>query len=50
MRIRYRSDVTSDMRVTVHSDAGDVVHQIVGGPAEIGRREWTEFVIEKYSS
>ncbi|MCR4331285.1 MAG: head-tail adaptor protein [Sulfuricaulis sp.] len=49
LRMRYRSDVTSDMRVTVHGSA-DVVYQIVGGPAVIGRNEWLEMVIERYSS
>lgn len=49
-RIRYRSDVTSAMRVTVHWDSGDVTYQIVGGPATIGRKEWTELVLERYSS
>ncbi len=47
IRTRYRSDVTSDMRVTVHGDA-DVLYQIVGGPAMIGRKEWLEMVCERY--
>lgn len=50
VRIRFRADIDPSMRVTVHGDGGDVVMQIVGGPAEIGRREWTEFILEKYSS
>lgn len=50
LRMRYRADVTSDMRVTVHGET-DVVYQIVGGPAEIGgRKKFLELVIEKYSS
>lgn len=49
LRMRYRSDVTSDMRVIVHK-ATDAIYQIVGGPAVIGRNEWLEMVIEKYSS
>lgn len=48
VRIRYRSGITSDMRVVVHG-ATDRTMQIVGGPAEIGRREWTELVCEEYS-
>jgi head-tail adaptor len=49
VRIKYRADITSDMRVTIHG-ATDRVCQIVGGPAEIGRREWLEMVVEQYSS
>lgn len=55
VRTRYLKRITSDMRVIVHakdSAAGeqDVVYQIGGGPAEIGRREWTEFAIKAYTS
>lgn len=44
-RIRYRSDVDSSMRV---DDDGQVL-QIVGGPAELGRREYLEFMAERIS-
>lgn len=47
--IRYRPDVTSAMRITVHRQV-DAVYQIVKGPTEIGRRRWTEFIVEKYTS
>lgn len=48
--IRWRSDVDSSMRVTVHGDS-DVDYQIVGGPAEIGgRKGYIEMVIERVSS
>ena len=47
--IRYRSDVDSSMRITVHGDT-DVVYQIVGGPAMLGRKEWLEMMFERYSS
>lgn len=52
IRFRYRSDVNSSMRILVHgaSGAADRVMQIVGGPAEIGRRERTEVVCEEFSS
>lgn len=50
IRFRFRADVDSSMRVIVHWDTGDVVHQIVGGPATIGRKEWTEVVTERISS
>lgn len=49
-RIRWRSDVDSSMRVTVHGDS-DVDYAIVGGPAEIGgRKGYIEMVIERVSS
>lgn len=50
LRMRWRADIDSSMRVTVHGDT-DVVYQIVAGPAEIGgRKERLEMVLEKYSS
>lgn len=50
VRIRYRADITSAMRVVLHGDS-DVVYQIVGGPAEIGgRKRGLEMVLERYSS
>jgi len=50
IRIRWRADITSAMRMIVHGDA-DVLYQIVGGPAEIrGRKTMLEMVCERYSS
>lgn len=50
MRIRWRPDVDSTMRIVLHG-ASDVVYQIVGGPAEIGgRSRMLEMVCERYSS
>jgi SPP1 family predicted phage head-tail adaptor len=50
VRIRYRNDIDSSMRVTVHRDTA-VLYQIVGGPAQIGgRKQMLEFVIERYST
>lgn len=49
LRMRYLHGVTSAMRVTLHGDT-DVIYQIVGGPAEIGRRQWLEMTIEQYST
>lgn len=50
LRMRYRDDVDSTMRVIVHGDA-DVYYSIVGGPAEIaGRKGAMEMVLERYSS
>lgn len=48
VRMRYRSDVTSDMRILRVSQS--TYYQIVGGPAMIGRKQWTELTVEKYSS
>lgn len=48
--IRYRTDIDSSMKITVHYDNVDVDYQIVGGPAMIGRKDWLEMVCEKYSS
>lgn len=49
VRIRYMRGLSSDMRIVVHNEV-DEVFQISGGPAEIGRREWTEFTIRAYTS
>jgi head-tail adaptor len=51
VRIRYLRGLTTDMRVIVHREPdADQVYEISGGPAEIGRREWTELTIRAYSS
>lgn len=49
LHIRYRPDITSDMRIVMH-DESDKVYEISGGPAEIGRREWIELTIREYST
>jgi head-tail adaptor len=50
LRMRYRNDIDSGMRVTVHGDS-DVVYQIVAGPAEIGgRKQYLEMILEKITS
>lgn len=46
IRIRYRTDVDSSMRVTVHRD-GDTIYQIVGGPAVLGHKEGIELLCER---
>lgn len=60
IRIRYRDDVASNMRVLIGrrlrgSDGNAAWHtdreaQIVTVPAEFGRREALEFMIEDYTS
>ncbi len=46
IRMRYLAGITADMRVII----GDRVLHIVSGPAEIGRREAIELIVEQYSS
>lgn len=45
VRIRFRDDLTGDMRFVL----GSRIMQIVSGPAELGRREGLEFMVEEYS-
>jgi head-tail adaptor len=49
VRIRYRAGVTAAMRIVLHGSTDETL-QIVGQPAELGRREWLEFVVERASS
>lgn len=42
VRIRYRTDITSDMRLVI----GGVNYRIIAGPAELGRREGLELMCE----
>lgn len=46
VRMRYRSDVTPDMRFVL----GSRVMQIVAGPAELPVRDGLEFMVEDYST
>lgn len=55
LRLRFRDDLTPSMRVQLLKKVGDVwevvrTMQIVAGPAELGRREGVEFMVEDYSS
>lgn len=45
LRIRYRTGLDASMRVV----AGDRVMSIISRPATVGRRQWTEFMVEDYS-
>lgn len=49
IRYRYRTDVNSTMRLRIRGPV-DRVLQIVGGPAELGRHEYSEVVAEEISS
>lgn len=42
-RFRYRDDIDSTMRILLEGET----YEIVGGPAELGRREYTEVVCER---
>lgn len=46
VRLRYLSGLDSSMRVI----RDGVAYNIVGGPSEIGRREWHEMVVERYAT
>jgi len=58
VRIRYRAGITPDMRVLVGRNLKDAegqpywqtgrTAQIITEPAEIGRRQWLEFMVEEY--
>jgi len=51
VRMRYRADIDSSMRITVYGDGTSEVLQIVGGPAAInGRKQFIEMVCERISS
>jgi head-tail adaptor len=46
IRIRYLAGLAADMRVIIDTR----VHQIISGPAMLGRREAMEFMVEEHSS
>ena len=46
VRMGFRTDVTADMRFV----DGDRVMQIISAPAELGRREGLELMVEDYSA
>ena len=49
VRIRYRSDLDSSMRLVIWRPDPEV-YEVVGGPSEIGRHEYSEIVVERISS
>lgn len=51
VRMRYRDDIDSSMRITVYGDGANTVLQIIGGPAPIaGRKQFLEMMCERISS
>jgi len=52
VRMRYRTDIDSAMRMTINRPT-PVVYQIISGPAELtqyGRHGWIEFMVERSST
>jgi SPP1 family predicted phage head-tail adaptor len=49
IRMRYRSDVTSDMRL-VHISRGNRLMKIIAPPVEMGRRQGLEIMAADYST
>lgn len=49
VRMRYRSDIDSTMRLIINRPE-PIVYQIVAGPAELGNKDGIEMVVEKYST
>lgn len=49
VRMRYRTDIDSSMRLTINRPDA-TVYQIVSGPAELGSRDGLEVIVERYSS
>lgn len=49
VRYRYRTDVNSSMRIRISGPVERVLN-IIAGPAELGRHEYSEVVCESVSS
>ena len=50
VRMRWRDDITSEMRITIFRDSA-IVYQIIGGPANVGeRKQKIEMLCEEYSA
>jgi head-tail adaptor len=53
IRMRYRDDIDTAMRVRLKTDGEDIIYQIIGGPSTValeGRKTLIEILCEKYSS
>lgn len=48
VRACYNADIDSSMRIFRFKNS--LYYQIVGGPAELGRKDGIELVVERYSS
>jgi head-tail adaptor len=49
IRLRYRTDIDSEMKVVVHGDS-DETYGIIGGPSMVGRKEWIELFCERVAN
>lgn len=49
VRLRWRSDITSAMRLIIYRP-NPITYEVVGGPAELGRKEYLELMVERLSS
>jgi SPP1 family predicted phage head-tail adaptor len=49
VRLRYRSDIDSSMRMVIWRP-GPITYQIIGGPAVIGNKDGIEIMVERLSS
>ena len=49
VRMRWRTDVDSSMRLTINRPAL-TVYQVIAGPSEIDNRKGIEFMVEHYSA
>lgn len=49
LRMRYRADLDSSMRVTLYRPTAQI-YQIIGGPAELGAKDGIELLLERYSA
>ena len=49
IRFRYRTGITTDMRIIVHGATDRTLH-VVSGPATLGVREWTEVMAHELTT
>jgi head-tail adaptor len=49
VRMRYRSDITSEMRIVINRPE-PTIYQIVAGPAELGNKDGIEMMVEKFTT
>ena len=48
IEMRYRPDVTSEMRIILHGGGRDEVYNIISGPVMVGRQEELAMVCERF--
>lgn len=50
IRMRYRSNVDTTMRLVIKRGGVEYMYQLIAGPAEIGNGKYIEFVAERTTS